>query len=419
MLIRRSQLDGTRVVEIDRLVERGARGASGRAVRFLANPDHAQIALHSPAFDRQRLARSFVGDGILFSDGDHWRERRRIIQPAYPPREPDHHLEDIRWAVPGLVARIAEAAEAARPIPVVDETVRYTTRVLYRSGFGQDLAMDHDRVGVILDYFDAIGGVLSSTIFPGMGLDADVMASVGRAQAAMTEEVDRLVSIRRDLGGIDGAADALGRIIDALGDDVDGTRDEVRSLLVAGAETTSNVLGFLLLLLADHPGIQDRLVEAFETSPDGDPLLLDAVVMEALRLFPPVWFQAREAREDIEVGGETIGKDDLVFVATALIQRSPELWPDPDRFDPDRFLAEDGTLRRPTHRYAYMPFGGGRHLCIGRHLALHELREAIRALVPRFRFDPVDEAPEVELGVVLKPARDASVHATVREAADS
>ena len=67
MLIRRSELDGTRVLEIDRLVQRGARGPSGRSVRFLTDPDDAQVALHSPVFDRQRLARSFVGDGILFS----------------------------------------------------------------------------------------------------------------------------------------------------------------------------------------------------------------------------------------------------------------------------------------------------------------------------------------------------------------
>ena len=419
MLIRRSELDGTRVLEIDRLVQRGARGPSGRSVRFLTDPDDAQVVLHSPAFDRQRLARSFVGDGILFSDGDHWRERRRLIQPAYPPREPDHHLEDIRWAIPGLVARVEEAAAAGTPLGVVDETVRYTTRILYRSGFGQDLPEDHDRVRVIIDYFDAIGGVLSSTIFPGMGLDADVMASVRRAQAAMTEEVDRLVAARRALGRLDRAEDALGRIAAAMGDDDDGIRDEVRSLLVAGAETTSNVLGFLLLLLADHPGIQDRLLAAFESTPDEDPVLLDAVVMEALRLFPPVWFQAREAREAIEVGGGVVGKDDLVFVATALIQRRPDLWPGPDRFDPDRFLAEDGSLRRPTHRYAYLPFGGGRHLCIGRHLALHELREAIRALVPRFRFESTADATTVELGVVLKPARDARVRAVLRKVGDS
>ena len=99
MLIRRSEIAGTRIVEIDRLVRDGARGPSGRPVRFLLAPADAEVALHSPAFDRQRLTRSFVGEGLLFSDGDHWRERRRIIQPAYPPRQPDHHLDDVHWAV--------------------------------------------------------------------------------------------------------------------------------------------------------------------------------------------------------------------------------------------------------------------------------------------------------------------------------
>ncbi|MFB0984955.1 MAG: hypothetical protein QMB94_01565, partial [Phycisphaerales bacterium] len=95
MLILRSEIDGTRVRAIDELVTRGARGPSGRPVIFVEDPSRAEVVLHRPEFDRGRLARSFCGNGILFSDGEHWRERRRIMQPSFPPRDPDHHLQDV------------------------------------------------------------------------------------------------------------------------------------------------------------------------------------------------------------------------------------------------------------------------------------------------------------------------------------
>lgn len=412
MLILRSKLRGTRVIEIDELVARGARGPSGRPVRFLLDAKGAEVALHSPLFDRGRLARSFAGNGILFSDGVHWKERRRIILPAFPQRDPDYHHEDVIWAIPGLVARFATAARSGESLSVVEETVRFTTRVLYRGVFGQELPFDHDRVGVILDFFDSIGGVLSSTIFPSLRLDGHTMAEVRDAAAAMDAEVNRLVENRRRVDPGCDRIDALGEIVDHLGphDDEEGIRDEVRSLLVAGAETTSNTLGFLLLMLASHPEVGERLHREIDGANDGESPFLDAVIMETLRLFPPVWFQTREALEPIEVQGTQLQKDDLVFVATAMIHRDPEIWEEPDAFRPERFLPGPDGPWRPPHRYAFFPFGGGRHLCIGRHLAMLELQRSIRALAGRFRFQ-LDDDLEVaaELGVVLKPARDARV----------
>ena len=424
MLILRSEIQGTRVVEIDRLIARGARGPSGRDVRFLLDASAAEFVLHSPIFDRGRLARSFVGNGILFSDGDLWKERRRLIQPAFPPREPDYHRQDAEWAVPGLVGRFETAARSGTSVAVVDESVRYTTRILYRGIFGQELPEDHDRVRVILDYFDSIGGVLSATIFPALRLDGRTMQQIRDAAAAMQVEVDRLIEVRRRQGpeSVGGSTplrlDALGQVVDRLESegDEEGIRDEVKSLLVAGAETTSNTLAFLLLMLATNPNVSDRLQRELDEDRDGECPLLDAVILETLRLFPPVWFQTREARESVEVSGARVEQDDLVFVATALIHRDPNEWNDHDAFRPDRFLPGPDGPWKPSHRYAFFPFGGGRHLCIGRHLAMHELRLATRALVGRFQFE-LDPATELaaELGVVLKPARDVRIRVSERE----
>ncbi|RPG16549.1 MAG: cytochrome P450 [Phycisphaera sp. TMED9] len=422
MLILRSEVDGTRVRAIDELVARGARGPSGRPVIFIDDPALAEIVLHGPTFDRGRLARSFCGNGLLFSDGDHWRERRRIVQPAFPPRDPDQHLQDVNWAMPGLIRRFEAAARAGSTLGVVEETVRFTTRVLYRGVFGQELPEDHDRVEVILDYFDSIGGILSATIFPALKLDGRSMTEVRGKAAAMDVEVDRLIDVRRagKTNPDDVRTDALGRIIDEVGKagNQAGVREEVRSLLVAGAETTSNTLGFLLLMLATRPDARDRLERELDAAPGGSPPFLDAVIFETLRLFPAVWFQTRESTTPIELGNHQLEKDDLVFVSTALIHRRPDIWADPDSFRPERFLPGSEDPQRSRHRYAFFPFGGGRHLCLGRHLALHELRLAVRGIFERFRVEVVDEIPLVaELGVVLKPDRRIRVRVTEREKA--
>ena len=171
MPIRRSELDGTRVLEIDRLSSEEA--CEARGARFaLTDPDDAQVAL-LPVFDRQRLARSFIGDGIL-SDGDTGGngDGSSSPGPAAGTRSPSRGHPG---AVPGLVARIAEAAGRRRSAWSTRRSIHHPGPLSQRLRAGP--AEDHDRVRVILDYFDAIGGVLFHDL-PGMGLDADVMASV-------------------------------------------------------------------------------------------------------------------------------------------------------------------------------------------------------------------------------------------------
>ena len=408
MLIMRSEMTGTRVLAIDQLTRDGARGRNGRPVVFIDDPDQAEVVLHAATVHRSQLFRSFCGKGLLFSDGDHWRERRRIVQPAFPPRQIDHHLEDVAAAIPHLVGRFESAARNDRPLAITDETLRFTTRILYEGVFGVPFPDTDATVDAILGFFDAVGGVLAATVFPSQRLDGSTMMEIRTVDAAMNAEIDRLVDVRRERGidSTDARLDALGRIIAGV-DDLDGVREEVRALMLAGAETASNTLGFLLVMLARHPAVRDRLEAEIDDPASTEHPYLDAVILETLRLFPSIWFQTREVTTGFELGGHRFEPDDLAFVATALIHRRPDLWPEPDAFRPERFLGDDGEPWRPPHRYAFLPFGGGRHLCLGRHLAMHELRLATRAIIERFRVDLDESAPlRAEIGVVLKPARD-------------
>jgi cytochrome P450 len=128
-----------------------------------------------------------------------------------------------------------------------------------------------------------------------------------------------------------------------------------------------------------------------------------------MRLYPPVYSMERMTEADVVVSGHRIPANTKVVVAPWVTHRHPEFWPDPERFDPDRFL---GQQDRP--RYAYFPFGGGPRSCIGEHFALLEMTVLLSALLARYRVAAPDERPEVVPMVTLRPAGAVRATLTVR-----
>jgi cytochrome P450 len=152
-------------------------------------------------------------------------------------------------------------------------------------------------------------------------------------------------------------------------------RDEVVTLLFGGYEATAHALAWTWYLLDRHPEIGDRVrAEAPGLTFTGQ------VIDEVLRLYPPFWEVLRSSHEPDEIGGYRIPGGASIMLVPWLTHRSPEFWPEPDAFRPDRWAD-----RQPPHRYAYFPFGAGQRLCIGRPLALLEMRLVISTLSREFR----------------------------------
>ena len=181
-------------------------------------------------------------------------------------------------------------------------------------------------------------------------------------------------------------------------DDEDGTltdsqvRDNAMTMLLAGHDTTAAGLCWVFYELARHPDLQEAVLR--EASAVGDrPLeaadlgrlkLCERFVKESLRLYPPAsGVFVREALEDVDIGGYPIRKGDLVQEFSYIVQRDPRWFPDPLRFDPDRFLPENETGRP---QFAYFPFGGGPRVCVGQHFAMLEMIIVLATLARRFEF---------------------------------
>ena len=188
-------------------------------------------------------------------------------------------------------------------------------------------------------------------------------------------------------------------------------RDEAMTLYLAGHETTALTLSWSWLLLAQHPHVEDKLVAEWKRvlggrtpTPDDLPNLpyTDAVITEAMRVYPPVYLIGREATSDLELGGYRVKKGTTVFMCQWASHRDPRYFPDPEKFIPERW--EAGLAKR-LPKYAYYPFGGGPRVCIGNTFALMEAAILLATVGQRYKFTLAEDAViDVNPQITLLPA---------------
>jgi cytochrome P450 len=187
-------------------------------------------------------------------------------------------------------------------------------------------------------------------------------------------------------------------------------RDQTMTFLLAGHETTGAGLSFIFSLLSDHPAIEARLFEEVDTVLEGRVPTADdlprltytgQIIDEAMRLYPPAWGFTRAAVEEDTLGAYRIPKGALLAIAPWVNHRLPAYWAEPDRFDPERFAPEHAKSRDAYH---YFPFGGGPHLCIGKHLSLFKLKLAVAMIAQRYRLVREHSGPiATEARISLRP----------------
>jgi cytochrome P450 len=182
-------------------------------------------------------------------------------------------------------------------------------------------------------------------------------------------------------------------------------RDEVMNLLLAGHETTANALSWTWMLLSHNPEVQTKLQEELQAVLGGRvPSMADLpqlryterVVLESMRLYPPVWAMTRQALQDCEIGGYLIPAGTNVFMSQWVMHRDSRYFDNPEEFQPNRW-ADDLAKRLPT--YAYFPFGGGPRVCIGKSFALMETVLVLATIAQKFQLTLVPEHP-----IVLQPS---------------
>lgn len=357
-----------------------------------------------------------TGGGLLTADGEDWRRRRRIVQPAFHHGSLDRMADQAVAAAERMTAAWGEHADGTA-IDVDATWMQATLEVVGRTLFDADLAADGERV--VAAVHDALVAVVQRARTPHPGwLPTRANAALARANATLDRVCGDVVRARRARGITDRDEDLLALLLRSAA--ADGglsdaeVRDELVTLVIAGHETVASALSWTLLLLADHPHEQALVhaeldaVLAGRRSPGWADLAqlrrTRAVIDETLRLFPPAWVVTRRAVEDDVVCGIDVPAQTLVILSPWLLHRRAADWPAPRTFDPSRFAGE----RSATPRGAYLPFGAGPRLCIGRDFALAESVLMLACVLRGHRVSlPVRDGrlrrPDVEASVTLRP----------------
>jgi cytochrome P450 len=399
----------------------------------LNHPDLARQILveQHEKFVKPRLVKQafgpFAGEGLFTSDGALWKQQRKLMQPAF------HYG---RLAVYGgvTVAHAQALAASFRDGAVRDvdaDMTRLTLGIVVESLFGSDVSRDAERIGrAMVAVLDAVNQRLNSPLKIPAWVPTPRNVREKRALVKLDAILQRLIDERRASSA---SRDDLLSVLLAAVDDVSGTgmsdrqlRDEMMTLFLAGHETTANALAWTWYLLSRHPEVEATLLDELDRVLAGRaPAFADLtrlpytemVVREAMRLYPPAPGFAREPIEDVVLGGYAVPKGSLVSVNTYALHRDPRFFPDPDRFDPERF-APGWEERIP--RYAYLPFGGGPRVCIGNGFAMMEARLILAAIAREWRLslDPPQAIAPVQL-VTIRPSRPVRMRVARRDAATS
>jgi cytochrome P450 len=374
--------------------------------------DNARNYHKSPLFERLR---DVVGNGLLTSEDSFWLRQRRLAQPAFHRQRVITMADAMVACTEQMLDRWDDIATRGDTIDLVAEMMALTQAIIVRTMFSTDLGAAAEVVNRTWPIINRrIGETFWSTKLE-TTLPLPANRRLWRALGELETVVFRIIADRRQAGRDE--SDLLSMLLSARDDETGAgmtdrqLRDEVLTMLLAGHETTSLALSWTYYLLSQHPDAERSVAAEVDRVIGGErPAFAHIerltctrrVIDETLRLYPPAWAFSRQALGDDEIGGYRVPRGSLVFLVPFVVHRRPKLWPDPERFDPDRFTAEHESARP---RFAYIPFGGGPRGCIGSQFALVEAQLIVATIAQRYRIElEPNQDVRPEPLITLRPA---------------
>lgn len=338
-------------------------------------------------------ARILLGEGLLTSEGPFHLRQRRLVQPAFHR----DRLAAYAAVMSEYGARLRDQWTAGSTVDVAGQMMRLTLAVVGKTLFSADVEAEASEIGEALT---SVLKMFRTLMMPfSEYLEKLPLPSVRRfekARARLDQTIYGLIHERRASG--EDTGDLLSMLLLAQDEEADGAgmtdkqvRDEALTLFLAGHETTANALTWTWYLLAQNPECERRLHQEIDSVLEGRlPRFSDLaqlrytemVFAEAMRLYPPAWAIGRMSKQPFELGGVKIGAKSICIVSPYVTQRDPRWFPDPERFDPDRWSPE---ARESRPKFSYFPFGGGARVCIGERFAWMEGVLMIAAIAQKWK----------------------------------
>ena len=386
-------------------------------VFLLNHPDYIKDVLvtNSRLFHKGRgleKAKRVLGDGLLTSEDPLHLRQRRLAQPAFHKQRVTAY-GDTMIAYAGQIS--ADWQDGAT-LDIAHEMMRLTLAIVGKTLFDTDVTGETDEIGQALT--DLIS-LFTLFMLPFSDLLEKLPIPPTRrflaARSRLDSTIYRMVNERRATGEDKG--DLLSMLLLAQDNEGDGggmsdrqVRDEAMTIFLAGHETTANVLTWTWYLLSKNPTAEARLHHELDRVLGGRPPTVadlpalpytERVLAESMRLYPPAWIVGRRALADYPVGPYVVPAGSVVLMSQYLMHHDARYFPDPERFDPDRWTPQ---ARESRPKFSYFPFGGGPRLCIGEAFAWMEAELLLASLAQHWqmRLAP-DQTVELQPLVTLRP----------------
>jgi len=369
---------------------------------FLNHPEYIRevLVVQNDNFVKERTVqrtKMLLGEGMITSEGNQHRVQRQAAQPAFHRQRVAAYAEHMVAEAVGL----RESRRDGQQLDMAQEMMRLTLRIVAKTLFNTELGEDVHELTHAINHIMRLYHYL--IVLPAVDLLVHLrvpgIAGFGKAKRKLDSVVYRMIEAHRRRG--EDTGDLLDMMLRAEedfpvaggngGTGNESLRDQVITIFLAGYETVANALTWTWYLLSQHPAVEQKLHEEIDhvlvgRTPSVDDLprlrYVEAVLAESMRLYPPAWAMGRRARQDFALGKYWLPSGTTVLISQFISHRDPRHFPDPLRFDPERFAA-GGRATFP--KFAYFPFGAGARQCIGEAFAWVESVLVLATIAQKWR----------------------------------
>lgn len=384
---------------------------------FVNRPDYIESVLvtQSNNFEKSkdyRALRRLLGYGLLTSEGEFWKRQRKLMQPAFHQERIAAYAE----IMIGYTERMLASWKEGQTLDIHEAMMRLTLGIVAKTLFDADVSHEAEDVDAALSFLMGkfmrqAGLAFLLPAWVPLPTSRLLQGAVGR----LDKVIYRIIEERRASGQMSG--DLLSALLQVQDEEGVGMtdrqlHDEIMTLFMAGHETTANALSWTWLLLGQNLEVEKKLIQELQCvlggripTPADLPRLVytDMVLREALRLYPPVWVIGRRALAPFRLGEFELPAKTNVLISQLMMHRDARYFPEPERFDPDRWRTNDAR-GASLPRFAYFPFGGGPRVCIGAGFAMMEAVLLLATIAQKFRIEvSPGQTVKMQPTVTLRP----------------
>ncbi len=378
----------------------------------------------SPAYNQLKLA---LGEGLVTSAGEHWKNQRRLIQPTFNKAQLALLFQDMLQTAQQSIEQLKAKVSEQPIVDITEEMTQITANIVMKTLFSNDYGVNDDQM-----YEKMLRAQAYVSHRINHPFSIPLLYLNGKHQAFkkdlkyFDQSVHQLIEQRKQLK--EQPNDLLSMLLKAT-DEASGEgmhskqlRDEILTLYSAGHETSSNALSWTLYLLSLNGDLIEKILNEEKLILNNQKITLEKlfqlhyhkqVLEEAMRLYPPAYAIGRQALAKDDIMGTPIPKNSIMYLSIYALHRSEAYWENPLAFAPDRFHPEAVKKR---DKLAYIPFGAGARMCVGNHFAMMEMQLLLALLVKTFHFELVEHHHvEIEPLITLKPKYGIKMKLSLRD----